>query len=270
MKFFDNPVEIVGAFKTNEEKFTSSKLASLTINLMLPGSNIRVRFCGIKFHIVDKEKDETLLSRSLLQSMGFNLNDHLERFHSFTNNKHVDELDPKEIKAASLKYQGLSYDDADDDPITLPESLSAGIGEVSKESIDNAFNLIIKNAREQGISNGGAQRLIDLLRKYRDVFRIKLSADPPAKVPPLVITRSDNAKPYRSLQRQYAPSQSDFIICTIRELEKVGAIYKNNAARWASPALSVPKPGSNKEVTLLSSVNSLLMEIQLFKLIPAA
>ena len=242
----DEPVEVVGAFKTDKEKFTSSKLATLAITLLLPGSNIPVRIRGVKFHIVDQEMDETLLSRSLLQSMGFNLNDHLERVHSFINNKHVDELDPKEIKAASLKYQGLSYDDADDDPISLPESLSAGIGEDSKESIDNAFSIIIKDAREQGISNGGAQRLVDMLEKYRDVFRIKLCADPPAKVPPLVITLSNNPKPYRSPQRRYAPTQREFIVRTIRELEQVGAVYKNNTARWASPALAVPKPGSTK------------------------
>ena len=243
---FDVPVKLDGAFKTDKDTFTASKLATLTITMLLPGSNIRVRLRGIKFHIVDQEMDETLLSRSLLQSMGFNLNDHLERVHSFINNKHVDDLDPTEIKAASLKYQGLSYDDADDDPITLPESLSAGIGEDSRESIDKAFNVIAKDARAEGISSGGAQRLTDLLEKYRDVFRIKLSADPPAKVPPLVITRSDSAKPYRSPQRRYAPTQRDFIVRTIRELEQVGAIYKNNAARWASPALAVPKPGSTK------------------------
>ena len=246
VEFFDEPVEVVGAFKISKEKFTSSKLATLTITLVLPGSNIRVRLRGVKFHVVDQEMDETLLSRSLVQSMGFNLNDHLERVHSLINNKHVDELDPAEIKAASLKYQGLSYDDADGDPITLPESLSAGIGKDSKEAIDNAFNLIVTHEREHKISNSGAQRLTRLLEKYRDVFRIKLCADPPAKVPPLVITRSDNAKPYRSPQRRYAPIQRDFIIQTIRELEQVGAIYKNNAARWASPALAVPKPGSTK------------------------
>ena len=37
-KFFDNPVEVVGACKTNEEKFTFSKLATLNITLMLPDS----------------------------------------------------------------------------------------------------------------------------------------------------------------------------------------------------------------------------------------
>ena len=85
-----------------------------------------------------------------------------------------------------------------------------------------------------------------MLDKIRDVFRIKLGVDPPVDVPPLLITPQADAKPYRSPQRRYAPQQRDFITQTIRELEAIGAIYKNPSARWASPALAAPKPGSTK------------------------
>ena len=91
---------------------------------------------------------EPLLSRSLLQSMGFNLNDLLERVHVLLNSKHVYELDPIQIKSDSLKYEGLSYENADDDPNNLPESLSAGIVEDSNESIDKSFDSIIEEVRE--------------------------------------------------------------------------------------------------------------------------
>ncbi len=243
---FSCPVQLVGAFKTEKETFTASKSVSLNITLILPGSNIRVRIRGVKFHIVDQDMDELLLSRSLLQSMGFNLKEHLERVHHMIDGKHVDELEPDTIKAATLRYGGLSYDDADDDPIHLPEGLSAGIGRDTPDSIDNAFKSIISNAEAAGITTSGSKRLFNLLGRYRDVFRIKLGPDPPAKVAPLVITRTDDAKPFRSPQRRYAPTQREFIIRTIRELEAVGAIYKNNSARWASPALTVPKTGSSK------------------------
>ena len=242
----NHPLELVGAFKTDKEKFSASKSVILNLTLILPGSDIRVRIRGIKFYVVDQDMDECLLSRSLLQSMGFNLSEHLERVHHVIDGKHVDDLDASTIKAAALKYSGLSYDDADDDPIQLPEGFSAGIGIDSTKSINTAFEAIISNAEESGISCSGSKRLKHLLNKYRDVFRIKLGADPPAKVAPLLITRSDKAKPFRSPQRRYAPTQREFIIRTIRELEAVGAIYKNNSAKWASPALAVPKPGSSK------------------------
>ena len=240
------PLELIGAFKTDKEKFSASKSVILNLTIILPGSNIRVRIRGVKFYVVDQDMDECLLSRSLLQSMGFNLTDHLERVHHMIDGKHVDEFDPSTIKSAALKYGGLSYDDADDDPIHLPEGLSAGIGIDSSASIDRAFRSIVSNAEESGISISGSNRLKNLLRKYRNVFRIKLGPDPPAKVAPLVISCSEKAKPFRSPQRRYAPSQREFIIQTIRELEAVGAIYKNNSSRWASPALAVPKPGSTK------------------------
>ncbi len=243
---FTSPLELVGAFKTDKENFSASKSVVLNITLILPGSNIRFRIRCVKFYVVDQKMDECLRSRALIKSMGFNLKEHLERVHHMIDGKHVDDLGPKAIKAAALKYSGLSYDDADDDPIHLPQGLSALIGHDSPESINNAFQAIISNAEESGISLSGAKQLKYLLNKYRDVFRIKLGPDTPAKVAPLVITRSDNAKPFSSPPRRYAPAQRKFIIRTIRELEAVGAIYKNNSVRWASPALAVPKPGSAK------------------------
>lgn len=92
----------------------------------------------------------------------------------------------------------------------------------------------------------GHARLQRLLQKLRDVFRIKLGRDEPARVLPLAINPAENTKPHRSPQRRYARAQREFIAKTIRELETVGAIYKNPASRWASPALAVPKPGTDK------------------------
>lgn len=64
-----------------------------------------------------------LLICSLLQSMGFNLKENLQRFHDVINNKQVDELEAEKIKAATLKCKGLSYAHGDDGPIQLSESL---------------------------------------------------------------------------------------------------------------------------------------------------
>ena len=133
---------------------------------------------------------------------------------------------------------------ADDDPIELPECLAAGIGKDSKESIDKAFAQIFEDAKMKGIFQKGLSRVQMLLQDHCDVFRIKLGADPPVDVPPLVITPVDNVKTYRRPQRRCAPHQRDFTIQITRELEVIGAIYKNTSARWASPVLAVPKPGS--------------------------
>lgn len=54
-----------------------------------------------------------------------------------------------------MNYQGLTYINDDDDPIELPESLTAVIGKDSKEYIDLAFEKILQEAKENGVSKEG-------------------------------------------------------------------------------------------------------------------
>ena len=128
--------------------------------------------------------------------------------------------------------------------IEPPEHLKAGFGVDSKESIDETFQEIIQNAEHNGLGRKWTAELKSLLRKYRDCFRIKLGPDPPANVRPLEIKLVENARTMKSPQRRYSPHHRSFINHTIKALEEQGAVYLNNASRWASPALAVPKPGS--------------------------
>ena len=105
---------------------------------------------------------------------------------------------------------------------------------------------MLKEATENGVSEQGRKRLERLLQKYRDIFRIKLGADPPARVEPLKIECVAGARPFKTPQRRYAPVQTAFINKTIKDLERVGAVRRNPTAKWASPALAVPKPGSSE------------------------
>jgi hypothetical protein len=75
------------------------------------------------------------------------------------------------------------------------------------------------------------------------VFRLKLGADPPANVKPLVIKLRESAEPMRMSARKYAPPQLKFMCEKIRELEELGLVSKNTGAEWASPPLILPKPG---------------------------
>ena len=236
----ESPIVLVGAFKTNEDSFSASAKVNLTITIFLPGSRIPLRIRGVDFLVVDNEMDELLLGRPFLKSIGFDFKEHLLRIHSEIHDKDVSEIDPNILKSAAASYTGLSYTEADDDPIEPTEAIGAGIGKDSEEVIDLAFEKIILDAKKNGMSKKGLERVKHMLKKYRDVFRIKLSNDPPARVDPLTITPIPNAKPYRSPQRRYAPHQRKFICQTIRELEAVGAIYRNPSARLASPTLAVP------------------------------
>jgi hypothetical protein len=85
-----------------------------------------------------------------------------------------------------------------------------------------------------------------LLTECKDVFRLKLGADPPANVKPLVIKLRDGAEPVRMSARKYAPPQLKFMRDKIRELDELGLVYKNTGAEWASPPLILPKPGPDQ------------------------
>jgi Reverse transcriptase (RNA-dependent DNA polymerase) len=93
------------------------------------------------------------------------------------------------------------------------------------------------------MSRDGVQSLRQLVTGCKDVYRLKLGADPPANVKPLVIKLRDGAEPVRMSARKYAPPQLKFMRDKIRELEELGLVYKNTGAEWASPPLILPKPG---------------------------
>jgi hypothetical protein len=93
------------------------------------------------------------------------------------------------------------------------------------------------------MSRDGVHSLRQLVIECKDVFRLKLCADSPANVKPLVIKLRDGAEPVRMSARKYAPPQMKIMRDKIRELEELGLVYKNTGEEWASPPLILPKPG---------------------------
>jgi hypothetical protein len=83
-----------------------------------------------------------------------------------------------------------------------------------------------------------------LITECKDVFRLKLGADPQANVKPLVIMLRDGAEHVRMSARRYAPPQLKFIRDKIRDLEELVLVYKNTGAEWASPPLILPNAGA--------------------------
>jgi hypothetical protein len=95
------------------------------------------------------------------------------------------------------------------------------------------------------MSLDGVQSLRQLVTECKDVFKLKLGADLPANVKPLVINLRDGAEPVRMSARKYA-SPLKFMCDKIRELEELGLACKNTVAEWASPPLILPKPGPDQ------------------------
>jgi hypothetical protein len=95
------------------------------------------------------------------------------------------------VKFASVKEQALLYGDIpDDDPIDYHD---VDVGQGSPEELANAIEGLITSAEKAGMSRDGEQSLRQLVTECKDIFRLKLGADPPANVKLLVIKLRDGA-----------------------------------------------------------------------------
>jgi hypothetical protein len=134
-----------------------------------------------------------------------------------------DVLQPN-VKFASLKEQTLFYGDIpDDDPIDYHD---VDVGQGIPEELADAIEGLITSAERAGMSRDGVQSSRQLVTECKDVYRLKLGADLPANVKPLVIKLRDGAEPVRMSARKCAPPQLKFMRDKIRELEELGLVYK--------------------------------------------
>jgi hypothetical protein len=120
------------------------------------------------------------------------------------------------VKIASLKEQALFCGDIpDDDPIDYHD---VDVGQRIPEELADAIEGLITRAEQAGMSRDDIQSIRQLMTECKDVFRLKLGADPPANVKPLVIKVRDGAEPVRMSARKYARPQLKFMRDKIHEL----------------------------------------------------
>jgi hypothetical protein len=132
------------------------------------------------------------------------------------------------VKFASVKEQALFYRDIPDDgPIDYHD---ADVVQGNPEELADAIEGLLTSAEQAGMFTDGVQSLRQLVTECKDVFRLKLGADPPANVSPLVIKLRDGAEPVRMSARKYAPPQLKFMRDKIREIQELGLVYKNTGA----------------------------------------
>ena len=142
--------------------------------------------------------------------------------------------------------------------------LSAQFGNDSVEEIRSALEEGVEEASRKGLTEKGRVCLRRILDENVKVFGIKLGTSPPADIKPFEVQLKQNAPPVRASQRRYGPVQQSFIEATITNLEKIGTVYRNPYAKWASPALAVPKPDTSQlRFTVdLRAVNGMTVIVQ--------
>jgi len=101
--------------------------------------------------------------------------------------------------------------------------------------------------RDQAFQNGlpTAQRkiLADLIDSHIDIFRTSFSAGEPAKIKPLKIELTPDARPVKVRLRNYSREQREFLAEFVGKLVRNGMAYPNPTSPWACAPLLVAKPG---------------------------
>lgn len=130
---------------------------------------------------------------------------------------------------------GEYEDGAEDDQV-------ADLGVDTEVEVEAALGGLLDKAASEGISDQGKVRLREMLKKYRDVFRVRLGPGPPADVEPMHLTLKPNAVPHIAKPRRYTPDQKRFMEGYVQRLDEFGFMAANKNATWAAAPVLAPKP----------------------------
>ena len=145
---------------------------------------------------------ETLLGRRTLEALGINTKELLaaavDRMGSSVDigvllpQQNFPEGKLSRILSQSLFHQdkgvmGESYDDEEESWLDL--------GQDTKAEMDEAINKAVLSAAANGISTNGQAKMQDMLYEYRDVLRICLGNDQPAKGELMVVEVKKGSNP---------------------------------------------------------------------------
>ena len=65
--------------------------------------------------------------------------------------------------------------------------------EDTEEDIQSAFQSMLDEAAQNGLSISGNTKLCAMLQEYRDVFQLRLGNEPPAEVEPIMVVPKPDA-----------------------------------------------------------------------------
>ena len=200
--------------------------------------------------VATQDVKEPLLGRHVLESLGLDIKQVLQAAcDKFNGEVDMAKLLPADEaitgSVARICNEGIFHGHAaseEDASLSEDNSLFVSIGDDTPEEIDAAFRELLKEAQTEGMSDDGLKELSNILSEYRDIFRIRLGRDPPARVEPMQLNLKPDSKPINAKARRYSTPQRVFISTFTKKLEYYGFIKQNKNAKWAAAPLLVPKP----------------------------
>ena len=221
------PVEITNA----DSIINISGMTFLDFELETNAGPLVVR--DVRCYIIDQPmKVPVLLGHSFLKDLGIDVDAQLANL-ARKNERDVDNHSPPECKSDTDEY------DFEDEVC---------VGKTDASPIQEAINEMLKRAKAQGLNNEQYRKLREVVEddEFKDIWRVKLGADPPAKVPPMYVRLKPGATPYKAANRRYPPLHRKFMRERLQELVDLDMVYRNNQSRFGSAVHVVPKTSPPK------------------------
>ncbi|GMF25521.1 unnamed protein product [Phytophthora fragariaefolia] len=174
-----------------------------------------VNVANVRCIIVDDDEEEFLLGNPTLVALGIDVGRQMERLAMSGSGVYSEEND------------GLP-----DDPET---------GQDDEADVQELLDRLVANAGDNGFSPEHMPTLRRVVSDYRDVWSIRVRAGEPTRVEPYRLQLKEGSQPVRCKPRRYSPLASAYTSNYVKQLVASGYIYPNNASRWASAVVPVPK-----------------------------
>lgn len=124
------------------------------------------------------------------------------------------------------------------------------LGLPDANEVEHELARMLKEAAANGFDPARMGEVRDLVKRFTDVWSIRIGQGQAADVEPLHVRLVDGPVRYRAAVRRYPETQRQFLREYVRELEEAGLIYRNNSSRWACAALPVRKADGGFRITV--------------------
>jgi transposase InsO family protein len=209
---------------------TMSCTESVTIDVRIQTTAGLLNLRKVRCLVLEGHENEFLLGRETLKEIGIDLDAMIDQ-----------------LGGTSVIARG-DCDDLEDDYVVVSHDQGDGVPAEGSgvDEVDALLENMLQEAMEEGFDPGMEESLRTLVAEYKDVWRVRLGQDEPARVEPMRVQLRDDAEPHRSATRKYPQLQREFLRRYVRELEENGLIVRNNTSRWASAAHPVRKQGTDE------------------------
>lgn len=202
---------------------------------------------NLRWLITPQVVDEPLLSRPLLEALGFDCHKVMQAAADrFGGSVDVSTIVGNGSDFVSGRVgriiDGVFHADGGGDGADLDDDDGwLDLGPEDPKEKEAILQIKLKEAKKHGLSPKGCKDLDSMLREFSDTIKLKLDAGQPADIEPLKITLKPDATPVRAKQRRYPLPKREFMTLYVRELLKLGFVKKVSSPEWVSAPLVVPK-----------------------------